>query len=661
LWSPGPPGGAKVRRRELVGRYRVAIVLLLALSPALAIPAYARAAAPSTQVAAEDDFFQQDVVRIAAGGTVHWTNEGDNPHNVIADDGSFRSSTLRADQSFTQRFTKQGPYRYFCSFHGAKGGIGMSGVILVGETARVPGSRFLVGPGRESPPSRPGRTTRVPRDAATIQEAVDRSRPGDLILVSPGVYREAVLVTTPFLTIRGTDRNRVVLEGDFSRSNGVHVIEADGVAVENMTARHYQANGFYWSSVFGYRGSFLTAYDDGDYGIYAFDSVYGQFDHSYAGGHPDSGFYIGQCRPCHAVITDVLSENNGLGYSGTNASGDLQIINSEWRDNMSGITPNTLDSEKLPPQQDALIAGNYVHDNNNEDAPSKPLEYPSLGTGILVAGARRDRVVGNLVEDQRAYGILLTPSLDRNLWFTEESLVRGNVVRRSGRADLALAAPASRGNCFAHNTYRTSLPPAIEAFYGCGLRVNAAGGGDLAATVATLALFFDAQDGDFPHGDWGRVPAPPPQRNMRQAAQAPPDPAIAQTSVPRRFDIRGVSGIRPSDDGEEIDKEVTVMGFPIGVAWWQLLIGVYGFLLPLMLYTAWVSIALWDLIRREQLSAGTRFGWMAVILLIPVIGPIAYYVAGRSPIAPSLRIMLVGGTLAVYVVVAAIGIAVGSG
>ena len=103
-----------------------------------------------------------------------------------------------------------------------------------------------------------------------------------------------------------------------------------------------------------------------------------------------------------------------------------------------------------------------------------------------------------------------------------------------------------------------------------------------------------------------------------------------------------------------------MLGFPIGVAWWQLLIGVYGYLLPLMLYTAWVSIALWDLIRQERLSASTRFGWMAAILLIPLLGPIAYYVAGRSPIPRSLRIMLVVGSLAAYVLVAAIGIAVGS-
>ena len=69
-----------------------------------------------------------------------------------------------------------------------------------------------------------------------------------------------------------------------------------------MTARNYTGNGFFWTGVDGYRGSYLTAYRNGDYGIYAFDSVNGQFDHSYASGSPDAGFYIGQCFPCDAVI-----------------------------------------------------------------------------------------------------------------------------------------------------------------------------------------------------------------------------------------------------------------------------------------------------------------------------------------------------------------------
>ena len=79
----------------------------------------------------------------------------------------------------------------------------------------------------------------VPDDFATIQEAVDAASPGDLILLSPGTYNEAVDVVTDDLVIRGMDRNTVILDGNFELENGIRVIGADGVAVENMTAMNY--------------------------------------------------------------------------------------------------------------------------------------------------------------------------------------------------------------------------------------------------------------------------------------------------------------------------------------------------------------------------------------------------------------------------------------
>ena len=91
--------------------------------------------------------------------------------------------------------------------------------------------------------------------------------------MSPGVYKEAVTVTTDRLVIRGLDRNKVILDGGFTLDNGIKVLSADGVAVENMTARNYTQNGFFWTGSTGYRGSYLTGTRVGDYAIYAFDSV----------------------------------------------------------------------------------------------------------------------------------------------------------------------------------------------------------------------------------------------------------------------------------------------------------------------------------------------------------------------------------------------------
>ena len=122
------------------------------------------------------------------------------------------------------------------------GAFAFPGLLLPGP-ARAGESSPGVGPGRETPPETPGPTIRVPGDQPTIQQGVDAAEPGSLVLISPGVYREAVLVTTPFLTIRGLDRNTVILDGGFRMPNGIQVSLADGVAVENMTARHYLETG----------------------------------------------------------------------------------------------------------------------------------------------------------------------------------------------------------------------------------------------------------------------------------------------------------------------------------------------------------------------------------------------------------------------------------
>ena len=82
----------------------------------------------------------------------------------------------------------------------------------------------------------------------------------------------------------------------------------------------------------------------------------------------------------------MLAEHNALGFSGTTAGGDLAIVNSEWRHNLEGIVPNTLDSEADPPQREMVIAGNFVHDNNSTTADTKALTYPTFGSGILVTG-----------------------------------------------------------------------------------------------------------------------------------------------------------------------------------------------------------------------------------------------------------------------------------
>ena len=408
----------------------------------------------------------------------------------------------------------------------------------------------------------------VPEDFATIQEAVDAAVPGDLVLIGPGTYNEAVNVTTDELTIRGLDRNTVILDGNFELENGVRILGAKGVSVENMTATNFTSNGFFWTGSDGYRGSYLTSYRTGDYGVYAFDSVNGQFDHSYASGSPDSGFYIGQCNPCNAVITDVVSEHNGLGYSGTNSGGGLYIVNSTFRFNRAGIVPNSGSYELCYPERDTIIAGNLVYSNNQSDTPAIDVALLAMGNGILVAGGVRNTIELNQVFDHDKSGIGLVPFLEEDpndalpteedwdttcadareetpvdpgaaiLWDSWENQVIGNVLSDNRHADLLVASAgtdvSTLRNCWANNTYTTTAPQALESLAPCGTEVAS---GDWTAGQYDIAAWLTEEHP--PSIDWqtAELPALEEQENMPDAATAPANPAV---NVPAPVDLASI-------------------------------------------------------------------------------------------------------------------------
>jgi hypothetical protein len=414
----------------------------------------------------------------------------------------------------------------------------------------------------------PAAPVNVPGDHDTIQAAVDAAAPGSLILVAPGRYNEAVQVETDDLTIRGLDRNEVVLDGNFELDNGIRVLGAKGVSVENMTAMNYTHNGFFWTGVDGYRGSYLTSYRTGDYGVYAFDSINGQLDHIYAAGSPDAGIYIGECYLCNAVVDHVVSEHNGLGYSGTNSGGNLLIINSTFRFNRAGIVPNSGSYELCYPNRETTIVGNLVYSNNQADTPAIDVALLAMGNGILVAGGVRNVIERNQIWDHDKSGIGAVPFLEEDpndelptqeewdltceqqkqqaptdpggpiLWDAQQNRVAGNVLSDNRVADLLLASAGTEistlGNCFSGNTFTTSRPNALETLAPCA----GTGAGEWKDGEYDIASWLG--EAHPPSVDWQTAPLPAlePQEQMQDAATEPAHPA---TDVPPKVDLDAIA------------------------------------------------------------------------------------------------------------------------
>ena len=357
-------------------------------------------------------------------------------------------------------------------------------------------------------------TIRVPGSQPTIQDGVDAATPGDLVLVDDGTYAESVRIETPEITLRGADRNAVVVDGEFERNHGI-VIEADGVAVENLTVRHFTGNAVHWRGVEGFRASYVTAYNNGYYGIYAYGSRDGRFEFSYASGHPDAGFYLGRNHPYEAVVADVVAEYNVIGYSGTSTGADLTIRDSTWRHNLAGIVPNTLDRAD-PPQRSSHIVGNEVYENNYADAPNTEVSYPFFGMGIAAWGGNDNLIEDNEVRDHEHFGVVVQPHVVE----PSGNVIRENTVQDSGTADLALGTPAGDGNRFVGNTFETSLPRDIET--------DASGGAERVTAVFD-ELDRRVENGRLGTGDWRDQPVPDDRPTMPDPG-APPRPAGKEVS-----------------------------------------------------------------------------------------------------------------------------------
>lgn len=399
------------------------------------------------------------------------------------------------------------------------------------------------------------RTIEVPRDAATISAAVDQARPGDLVLVSPGVYRETVQIDTPRIVLRGTDRNKVIVDGAGTRPNGI-VVTAPEVALENVTVRDHLLNGVLVTGMSddsgagvgagyepldpekfpplqGFAVRYVTSYNNGLYGIYAFDAAHGVLEHNYTSGSADSGIYVGQCKPCNILVRDNVSERNAVGYENTNASGPLWVLRNRFSHNRVGLTVGSDYLEAFVPQQGATVAGNLVTGNAEPRSPAQA--DGGFGIGVGIAGGHDNVVLRNRIDGNPYAGLILASSEDIG---PVGNRVEGNVIAGNGAAVAYTAgrrAPGER-NCLRGNDIRGATWPAgLARSWACG---GSGPAGPAGPGVVGVPLPRQVPPGGVAFQD---VPAPPPQPQMPGGADAPVD---AARGLPGPVSVAGV-GVPP--------------------------------------------------------------------------------------------------------------------
>jgi Right handed beta helix region len=270
----------------------------------------------------------------------------------------------------------------------------------------------------------------------------------------------------------------------------------------------------------GYRVSYVTAHDNGLYGVYAFAAQGGVIEDSYVAGHPDAGVYIGQCKPCDAVVRRVVGERNAVGYQAINASG-VTVIDSIWRGNRVGMEIGSQDVERLAPQIGHVVVGNLVVDNDEPDTPGSPTL--GFGVGIVITGGQEDVVERNRIEGHSAAGVVVT---DAEGFTPARNEVRGNVLADNG-VDLYHGLTDRAGDrdaatdCFEDNEAGAAVPASL-------LELGCAGSTEVS----------DAIGGPEPPPSAELLVRPVPPGEQRPGSATDPATPVARTAP--RVDVDGI-------------------------------------------------------------------------------------------------------------------------
>ena len=175
-----------------------------------------------------------------------------------------------------------------------------------------------------------GETLEV-REGELIQEAVAKAKPGDIILVFPGVYKETVYIDKDNIRLYGVieDDKRPVLDGEKELNDAI-LYSGNGMVIENFVIKNYKGNGIMGQAGnnFSIRNNWI--YDAGVYGIFPQFGKNGLVELNKLSGIEDAAIYIGMCD-------------------------NIDVRNNEVYESVAGI--------EIENSRHCLVENNYVHDN----------------------------------------------------------------------------------------------------------------------------------------------------------------------------------------------------------------------------------------------------------------------------------------------------------
>ena len=329
-----------------------------------------------------------------------------------------------------------------------------------------------------APPLHPASWHVVPA-GGSIQQAVDRSRPGDTILLLPGTYRGSVLVTIPNLTIRGMGSGSVIVPAARSTvpsrnacaraGHGICVIgkaghRVSGVTVESLTVWGFPRNGISGSETDRMTVRGVLVAKNGQEGISQEKSTRGMLVGNRALANGQAGIFLANIAYGKGGAIDT----GGAEISGNQLIGnrmgavlrrvrDLTLEKNVIEGNCGGVF---VVGDQGRPRAGALtVRHNVVNANNKYCSPNDHI--PAVqGSGIVLTGVENTLVTHNVVDSNvgtkpMSGGIVLFRSFVGGP--STGNIISDNVALGNRPADLA-DRDKGPGNTFTGNDCQVSEP-----------------------------------------------------------------------------------------------------------------------------------------------------------------------------------------------------------
>lgn len=343
----------------------------------------------------------------------------------------------------------------------------------------------------------------------SIQAAVDRARPGDRVVILPGVYREtgrpcparpdklcAVSITRDDIRIIGhpAPGHPVVLENAGGQDTGIFFARENavgaqclsdprqritGAQVEGLTVNGFDGNGIYLFCVDDWLVARNAAHDNEGYGIYPSHCGPGRMTHNVATGSNDTGLYVGQSHDVR--VDDNIASDNVSGFE-VESCVRVRLDHNAAFHNTAGAVIFIEPGVDVLVSRDNRIDHNVMHDNNrpNTCEPGDDVCLVPPGVGILVISGEHNVIEHNALFGNDTVGIALTdacsafqvdPSIcAAALGFDPDprstrivlnvALDNGTAPRPPPGADL-LWTGTGTDNCWEHNLARVLVPPEL--------------------------------------------------------------------------------------------------------------------------------------------------------------------------------------------------------